>query len=102
MKAKRSFLFIPYGDLNGDGSVNIADITALIDCIIEHDQDLNYDFDEDGSVGIADVTSLIDYILQGANLSSLAVARALLAAPRQLQASLHCARLAQEFPPQLP
>lgn len=57
-----------YGDLNGDGLVNIADLTSLIDCIIGHGQDLSYDFDEDGSVDIADVTALIDYILQGPHL----------------------------------
>ncbi len=37
------------GDVNGDGSVNISDVTALID--------------QDSSVNISDVTSLIDYLL---------------------------------------
>ena len=55
------------GDVDMDGSVGIADVTALIDYILSKDPTgisvLAADCDEDGSVGIADVTALIDYIL---------------------------------------
>jgi len=57
------------GDVDGDGSVGIADVTALIDYILTGvDSGINLavaDVDQDGNVGIADVTALIDYILTG-------------------------------------
>ena len=57
------------GDVDGDGTVGIADVTALIDYIINgNTTGINLsaaDADEDGTVGIADVTSIIDYILSG-------------------------------------
>ena len=55
------------GDVDGDGTVGIADVTALIDYILTGVDDgldlvaANCDLDE--TVGIADVTALIDYIL---------------------------------------
>ena len=54
------------GDVNGDGSVNIADVTALIDLllsggIVNPESDSN----DDGIVNIADVTTLIDFLLSG-------------------------------------
>jgi len=57
------------GDVNGDGEVNIGDVTTLIDCILQggsDDESLweRADVDQDGEVGIADVTSLISIILQ--------------------------------------
>ena len=57
------------GDVDDDGSVSIADVTALIDYILSGDgTGINLaaaDVDEDGSISIADVTALIDYILSG-------------------------------------
>ena len=54
------------GDVDNNGSVNIADVTALIDILLsgatapsQADCDLN------GFVNIADVTALIDYLLSG-------------------------------------
>ena len=57
------------GDVNGDGHVNIADVTSLIDYLLGSNTgaDINAaDVNEDGNVNIADVTSLIDYLLSGA------------------------------------
>ena len=58
------------GDVNADGQVNIADVTALIDYLLSGDEstvDLDAsDANQDGSINIADVTSLIDYLLSGA------------------------------------
>lgn len=57
------------GDVNGDSSVNIADVTSLIDYLLSSNVsgiDLSAaDCNEDSSINIADVTSLIDYLLSG-------------------------------------
>jgi len=57
------------GDVNGDGSVNISDVTALIDLLLTGSLiDFNSspaDVNVDGSVNISDVTSLIDKLLSG-------------------------------------
>lgn len=57
------------GDVDGDGKVNISDVTALIDYLLIHNPDgINAqaaDVDGDGKVNISDVTALIDYLLLG-------------------------------------
>ena len=54
------------GDVDGDGNVNIADVTALIDILLAGSEaPAAADCDLDGTVNIADVTSLIDYLLSG-------------------------------------
>ena len=57
------------GDVDDDGNVGIADVSALIDYILTGDSTgINLaaaDVDEDDNVGIADVSALIDYILMG-------------------------------------
>ena len=54
------------GDVNRDGDVSIADVTALIDYLLSGDTaPESADCNNDGSVSIADVTSLIDYLLSG-------------------------------------
>ena len=60
----------PYilGDVNGDGSVNIADVTALIDYLLGSAGNVNVDAADvngDGAINIADVTALIDKLLGG-------------------------------------
>ena len=59
---------IPRGDVNLDGSVDVADVTSLIDMILTGEGQFRCpaDMDLDGTVGISDVTLLIDKIL-GAN-----------------------------------
>ena len=57
------------GDVNRDGSVSIADVTALIDYLLGGDAD-GIDTDAanvngDDTVSIADVTALIDLLLSG-------------------------------------
>ena len=54
------------GDVNIDGEVNIADINAVIDLILNGVSSDNGDLNGDGEVNIADVNALIDIIL-GAN-----------------------------------
>ena len=58
------------GDVNRDGSVTIADVTALVDIILGKDSEEPYAYDHmaadvngDGSITIADVTALVDVIL---------------------------------------
>ena len=57
------------GDVDGDGSVAISDVTVLIDYLLGGDDsgiDINAaDCDQDGNVTISDVTALIDYLLGG-------------------------------------
>ncbi|MBQ6080030.1 MAG: chitobiase/beta-hexosaminidase C-terminal domain-containing protein [Muribaculaceae bacterium] len=55
------------GDVNGDQTVSIADVTALIDYLLSHDASTisleNADCNLDENISIADVTALIDYLL---------------------------------------
>ena len=57
------------GDVNGDGSVNIIDVTALINYLLGGSaSDINMtaaDCNQDGKVAIDDVTALINYLLGG-------------------------------------
>ena len=57
------------GDMDSDGMVTIADVTALIDYLLSGDASIgdvtNADCDDDGQVNISDVTALIDYLLSG-------------------------------------
>lgn len=54
------------GDVNDDGMVNIADVTALIDYLLGSGNDINLknsDVNQDETINIADVTALIDMLL---------------------------------------
>ena len=54
------------GDVNGDSSVNITDVTALIDLLLSGAvAPAAADVNHDGSVNITDVTALIDFLLSG-------------------------------------
>lgn len=54
------------GDVNGDGSVNISDVTYLIDLLLSNgDAPAAADVNGDSSVNISDVTYLIDMLLSG-------------------------------------
>ena len=48
------------GDVNNDGTVDIADLTTLIDVILGVGNVQNADINYDGDVDIADVITLID------------------------------------------
>ena len=62
------------GDVNGDGSVNISDVTALIDYLLSGNASgINMsgaDTNQDGSINIADVTALIDLLLNNETTSN--------------------------------
>ena len=54
------------GDVNGDGQVNISDVTALVDYLLNGaTAPSSADYNQDGQVNIADVTELIDGLLNG-------------------------------------
>ena len=57
------------GDVNGDGEVNIADVTRIIDVILGGEADAallaRADVNGDSEVNIGDVTKTIDLILEG-------------------------------------
>lgn len=57
------------GDVNMDGEVGIADVTALVNIVLVNDSPIDAarfpsaDVNEDGEVGIADVTTLVNMLL---------------------------------------
>ncbi len=51
------------GDANFDGEVNIADVNAIIDMVINDIVNLDADVNGDGEINIADVNAVIDIIL---------------------------------------
>ena len=56
------------GDVDGSGTVNISDVTTLIDYLLNNDTVINRenaDVDGDGTINISDVTALIDTLLSG-------------------------------------
>lgn len=57
------------GDVNGDGEISIADVTALIDYILGHENAVvsqeAADVNNDGEISIADVTRIIDIMVNG-------------------------------------
>jgi hypothetical protein len=54
------------GDVDRDGGVNIQDVTALIDMLLNGAEMIpEADADQDGAMNITDVTALIDYLLSG-------------------------------------
>ena len=53
------------GDVNGDGEVNIADVNAVIDMVLNNSAAAAGDVNADGEVNIADINALIDIILNG-------------------------------------
>ena len=52
------------GDVNGDGSVNISDVSAVIDLILSGRYSDSSDVNGDGSVNISDINALIAIILK--------------------------------------
>ncbi len=56
------------GDVDCSGTVNISDVTTLIDYLLNNDTVINRenaDVDGDGTINISDVTALIDTLLSG-------------------------------------
>ena len=51
------------GDLNNDGSLDILDLVALANLILNEEIDLNGDMNGDGQLNILDIVSLVNTIL---------------------------------------
>ena len=62
------YMTVRYDYQNGDGEVNIKDVSALIDYLLTGDTEgvnlANADMSQDGEVSIKDVSALIDYLLE--------------------------------------
>lgn len=56
------------GDVNGDGEVDVADVTILISMILNNSAEINdvNNVNGDDAIDVADVTALISYILTSA------------------------------------
>ena len=55
------------GDVDGNGIINIADVSSLIDHLLGGETDFSAplaDVDLDGNINISDVSALIDYLLR--------------------------------------
>ena len=57
------------GDANGDGEVNVADVTMTVDYILSNGSEFehfvfpNADIDGNGIISVTDVTAIVDIIL---------------------------------------
>ena len=53
------------GDVNGDGNVNVSDVTALVNMILGviPKDEARADVNGDGNVNVSDVTALVNIIL---------------------------------------
>ena len=71
VKVTATFVLMPElrGDVNGDGSVNISDVTALINYLLNGNaSEINLsgaDANQDSRVNISDATTIINYVLNG-------------------------------------
>ena len=64
------------GDVNEDSRVSVADITTVVDAILNESSDAAYDVNGDSRVSVADITTIVDIILnEGASAASNAPAR---------------------------
>ena len=62
------------GDANGDGKVNIADVTELINLLLSGNGEVGngvVDVNADGVLNISDVTALINHLLSGTALEPI-------------------------------
>ena len=59
-----------YADVNGDGEVNISDVNAIIDAILDDNVLNNADVNGDGEVNLTDINAVIGSIL-GDNVPTL-------------------------------
>ena len=59
------------GDVNGDGSVNIADVNLVINTILTDGANMNADVNGDGTVNVSDVNKLIEIILGGGSADEI-------------------------------
>ena len=51
-------------DVNGDGSVDVGDVNAVLEVILEGGLDLDFDVNGDGKVDVGDVNAILEVILK--------------------------------------
>ena len=65
------------GDVNGDGAINVTDVTSMVNHILNRNAENfileNADFTGDGDVTVLDVTSLVDLILANSGIVNAVV-----------------------------
>ncbi len=54
-----------YGDLNGDGTINVIDIVMAVDLTLSNNYDAVGDVNEDGQLNVIDIVILVDWVLNG-------------------------------------
>ena len=52
----------PY-DVNNDGAVDVGDVNAVLEAILNNDKSAIYDINGDGNVDVGDVNAVLEYIL---------------------------------------
>ena len=52
----------PY-DVNNDGAVDVGDVNAVLEAILNNDKSTIYDINGDGNVDVGDVNAVLEYIL---------------------------------------
>ncbi|MBO4590767.1 MAG: BspA family leucine-rich repeat surface protein [Bacteroidaceae bacterium] len=58
----------PDGDVNGDGEINVTDVTTLVSMILgSAEQTAEADVNSDGNVDVSDVTALVSIILNSSS-----------------------------------
>ncbi len=57
------FSFLPAGDINGDSQVDVADVMALAQLIVNGSTDTQYDLNRDGFLNVLDVMTLAQQIV---------------------------------------
>jgi len=65
---------VMYGDANGDGSVNVTDVTMVVNFIMQNPID-NFDKEaadanQNGEINVADITVIVDKIMNAGIESS--------------------------------
>lgn len=67
--ASAQYYYIPRFDPNQDGVSDVGDVTAVVDCVLNHGniEGVNGDVDRNGSLFITDVVLMIDYLFHPGN-----------------------------------
>ena len=65
------------GDVNGDGTINVTDVTVLVGYILGTEDEnfifVNADITRDGIISVTDVTALVDLILGGNSILKVVI-----------------------------
>lgn len=65
LKTNRSMMRFMAGDMNEDATLNVADVTRVINCVLNSEFVTTGDINNDGDINVSDVTLLIHRVLNG-------------------------------------